>query len=171
MKLPGLLEDSGNREVPDQERRASSVVREQQEAARRPAFLVEGTPRSSGAVQKGEARKWVDSGKRPPPSFLGLRKLFGRQNKVPLSASLPAAAYQATAPTPGASRFWCFSGAQGAFCRTGLQDVATSASLGPKGPGKFRSTKLSRGKTLQMGKEKRTSELALRHQPAQSSIL
>lgn len=84
----------------------------------------------------------------------GLGNCLEDKTRVPLSASLPACSLPGHSPPhPGASRFWCFSGGQGAFCRTGLQDVATSASLGPRGPGQFRSTKLSRGKTLKLGKK------------------
>lgn len=124
---------------------------EQQAAARRPAFLLRAVPR----VQEFRKERLGSAFTQVRGLLLvswGLGNCLEDKTKVPLSASLLACSLPGHSP-PRASHFWCFSGAQGAFCRTGLQDVATSASLGPRGPGQFRSTKLSRGKTLKMGKK------------------
>lgn len=105
--------------------------------------------------------------------LLGSRALgnwYERHNKgaaLSLSPCSPPADCQATDATGKlvplevqplrSSSFWWFSviEGQGAFGRSGLQDVATFASLGRRGPEQFRSITLSRRKNTKNGEERK----------------
>ena len=77
--------------------------------------------------------------KRPHPGFPGLE----RQHKTPALGLAPCpqttagyrcCRFSTSTPSP-ALRCFSMTGGRGAFCRSGLQEVTTSASSGPRGPG------------------------------------